>query len=243
MKFYGHFLFAPDWGRMVASGMEIQPIGVMRTCFEEKFATPRQPSLCPSAWGKLYFHEEFRSEEFLRGMEGFSHVWVLFGFHETSDQEWSPTVRPPRLGGNQRVGVFASRSTFRPNGLGLSLCRIESIENTAEGSVLHVGGVDLIDGTPVYDLKPYLAYAESIPDAQCGYAAEAPRLLPVEIADSAAKAFEGLAARDQAIIREALSQDPRPATHDDPERVYGARLCGVNVRFRVGSNVRIVEIS
>lgn len=243
MKFCGHFLFARGGERMIACGMKIQPIGIMRTCFGEKFATPRQPGLCPSAWGRLHFHGAYRGEEFLRGIEGFSHVWVLFAFHETNDKDWSPTVRPPRLGGNQRVGVFASRSTFRPNGIGLSLCRIESVEAGQDGPVLHLGGVDLIDGTPVYDLKPYLVYAESIPDARCGYANEAPDLLSVEIADTAREAFLALPERDQAIVREALSQDPRPAAHDDPERLYGARLCGVNVRFQVGNTVRVVEIS
>jgi tRNA-Thr(GGU) m(6)t(6)A37 methyltransferase TsaA len=227
----------------LAWGMEIQPIGVMRSCFGEKFATPRQPGLCPSAWGRIHFHEPFRGEEFLRGIEGFSHVWVIFGFHETQDKGWSPTVRPPRLGGNQRVGVWASRSTFRPNGLGLSLCRIEGVESSAEGPVLLLGGVDCIDGTPVYDLKPYLAYAESVPDARCGYALDAPPAMPVSVADAAGEDFAKLSARDQSIIREALAQDPRPAVHDDGARVYGARLCGVNVRFCVDGQVTILEIA
>ena len=222
--------------------MEIEAIGVMRTCFGEKFAVPRQPGLCPSAWGRVHFHEGYRGEDFLRGIEGFSHVWVIFGFHETSEQAWSPTVRPPRLGGNQRVGVFASRSTFRPNGLGLSLCRIEEVAMSPDGPVLRLGGVDLIDGTPVYDLKPYLAYAEAIPDARCGYAADAPASLSVVIDATAERAFAALPVRDQAIIREALALDPRPAAHDDPERIYGTRLCGVNVRFQVGEEVRVVEV-
>ena len=221
-------------------GMKIDPIGVMRSCFEEKFATPRQPGLCPSAWGRLEFHDGYRGEEFLRGIDGFSHVWVIFGFHETQEQPWSPTVRPPRLGGNTRVGVFASRSTFRPNGLGLSLCRVEGI--SAEGPVLLLGGVDLIDGTPVYDVKPYLVYAESVPEASSGYAADTPVTLTVEVEAGAAEKFAAMSPRDQAIVREALAQDPRPAAHDDPDRVYGARLCGVNVRFRVGEVVRIVAI-
>lgn len=220
--------------------MEIEPIGVMRTCFGEKFATPRQPGLCPSAWGRLEFHEAYRGEDFLRGIEGFSHVWVIFGFHETQGQSWSPTVRPPRLGGNVRVGVFASRSTFRPNGLGLSLCRVEGVEE--EGTVLLLAGVDLIDGTPVYDVKPYLAYAEAVPEACCGYAVEAPVMRNVEVEASVAAAFASLSVRDQLIMREALAQDPRPAAHDDPLRVYGAKLCGVNVRFCVGDVVRIVAI-
>ena len=222
--------------------MEIEPIGVMRTCFGEKFATPRQPGLCPSAWGRIEFHEPYRSEEFLRGVDGFSHLWILFGFHQTADQAWSPTVRPPRLGGNQRVGVFASRSTFRPNGLGLSLCRFEGMDQSACGPILLLGGVDLVDGTPVYDIKPYLAYAESIPHACSGYAADAPASLEVIITPEAQFDFAALPIRDQAIIKEALSQNPRPAVHHDATRLYGAKICGMNVRFRVDDVVTVHQL-
>ena len=221
----------------------MEPIGIVRSCFGEKFAVPRQPGLCPSAWGRVVFHPRYRGEEFLRGIEGFSHVWVIFGFHQTSEKEWSPTVRPPRLGGNQRVGVFASRSTFRPNGLGLSLCRMEGVESGEDGPVLLLGGVDLVNGTPVYDIKPYLSYAESIPDAVCGFAAEAPDRLPVQVDDDAAGAFASMPERDRRIVCEALSFDPRPPAHDDPERLYGVLLCGKNIRFRVGETVVICEIS
>jgi len=223
--------------------VEIEPIGIMRTCFGEKFAVPRQPGLCPSAWGRLIFEPRYRGEEFLRGMEGFSHLWVIFGFHQTLDQEWSPTVRPPRLGGNQRVGVFASRSTFRPNGLGLSLCRLEGIDFTAEGPQLLLGGVDLVDGTPIYDIKPYLSYCESPRDAICGYAGEAPPALAVSVHPQAKDVLERLPARDQRIILECLALDPRPAAHDDPLREYGVVICGMNVRFQVGDTVTIREIS
>lgn len=222
--------------------MNIEPIGVLRSCFGEKFAVPRQPGLCPSAWGRLHFHAPYCGDDFLRGWEGFSHAWLIFGFHQTQERAWSPTVRPPRLGGNERVGVFASRSTHRPNGLGLSLCRIEGIAAGERGPILLLGGVDLIDGTPVFDVKPYLAYAEAIPDARCGYAAEAPALREVVVTDQALSRFQQLAPRDQAVVREALALDPRPATHDDPQRIYGAKMCGVNVRFRVGQVVEICEI-
>lgn len=221
--------------------MLLEPIGIVRSCFGGKFGVPRQPGLCPSAWGELVFHEPYRSPEAIRGIEGFSHVWLIFGFHETVGQGWKPTVRPPRLGGNQRVGVFASRSTFRPNGLGLSLVRLEGIGET--GALL-LGGLDLLDGTPVYDVKPYLPYAESIPDASSGFAAaEIPRLR-VEIADSAAAAFENLPERARNVIREALALDPRPAVRsDEPGRVFGALLCGKNVRFQIENGTcRIVEI-
>jgi len=220
--------------------MTLNPIGIVRSCFGEKFATPRQPGLCPSAWGRLEFHEEFRSPEALRGLAEFSHVWLIFGFHQTVDQGWHPTVRPPRLGGNERVGVFASRSTFRPNGLGLSLVRLKRIEDT----VLHLTGLDLVDRTPVYDVKPYLPYAEAIAHADAGFAsAEIPRL-SVEVSAQAAADFEQLPARSGAVVREALSLDPRPATHrDEPEKIFGAALCGYNFRFTIDAGIcRILEI-
>lgn len=211
--------------------MEITPIGRVRSCFGEKFAVPRQPGLCPSAWGELVFDPEFRSEDAVRGLEGFSHVWLIFHFHQTADRGWSPTVRPPRLGGNQRVGVFASRSTFRPNGMGLSLVRLEAVDFEHEdGPVLKLGGVDLVDGTPVFDVKPYLPYAEALVDAVGGYAGEAPERLKIEGVDLMGELSE----RDQRVIMEALSQDPRPAgAREEPGRPHGVLICGVNVRFQV----------
>jgi tRNA-Thr(GGU) m(6)t(6)A37 methyltransferase TsaA len=225
--------------------MTLDPIGVVHTCFGGKFGIPRQPGLCPSAWGRLIFHEACRSPEAIRGIDGFSHLWLIFGFHETADQGWNPTVRPPRLGGNRRVGVFASRSTFRPNGLGLSLVRLEGIDTTAaDAPVLLLGGVDLLDGTPVYDIKPYLPYAESIPDAAVGFAGDEIPRLKIEVDDGAARAFASLPQRSQAVIREALALDPRPAVQtDDPHRVFGAMLCGRNVRFTITDGVcRILAI-
>lgn len=218
--------------------MEIEPIGILRTCFGGKFGVPRQPGLCPSAWGVLEFTEKYRSLEAVRGLGGFSHVWLIFGFHETAEQGWHPTVRPPRLGGNERVGVFASRSTFRPNGLGLSLVKLDRVELVArDGSqppLIHVSGVDLIDGTPIYDVKPYLAYAESVPDASCGYASEEIPRLRVEIEPTALADFEGLDVRSQQVIREVLSLDARPAASPKAaDKIYGAELCGRNVCFRV----------
>lgn len=225
--------------------MHLDPIGTIRSCFGGKFGVPRQPGLCPSAWGELIFHDTYRSPEAIRGIEGFSRLWLIFGFHETVDQGWKPTVRPPRLGGNERVGVFASRSTFRPNGLGLSLVRLEGVDTTAKhGPVLLLGGLDLLDGTPVYDIKPYLPYAESIPDATEGFARDEIPRLTVEVADGAMEEFSSLPDRAQALIREALSLDPRPAVRtEDPGRIFGANLCGRNVRFTVNSGVcRILEL-
>ena len=226
--------------------MTLEPIGKVHTCFEGKFGVPRQPGLCPSAWGRLVFHETYRSPEAIRGIEGFSHLWLIFGFHETIGQGWKPTVRPPRLGGNQRVGVFASRSTFRPNGLGLSLVKLEGIDTTArDAPALLLGGVDLLDGTPIYDIKPYLPYAESIPDAAAGFAREPIPRLRIEIAKEAEEEFAKLTDRARAVIREALALDPRPAVRaEDSERVFGARLCGKDVRFSVKNDVCTVrEIS
>ena len=225
--------------------MEIQPIGVVRSCFGEKFAVPRQPGLCPDAWGELVFEPVFRSPEAVRGLDGFSHVWLIFGFHQTADQGWQPTVRPPRLGGNRRVGVFASRSTFRPNGLGLSLVRLEGIDtDRADGPVLKLGGLDLVDGTPVFDVKPYLPYAEALPEALGGYAGEAPPEIEVTVAPDVRAAFDRLPERARRVIAAVLALDPRPAVRtDDEERVFGAALCGHNVRFRIaGDRCEIVSL-
>jgi tRNA-Thr(GGU) m(6)t(6)A37 methyltransferase TsaA len=220
------------------------PIGVIRSCFGGKFGVPRQPGLCPSAWGSLEFLPGFGSPESVRGLEGFSHVWLIFVFHETADAGWHPTVRPPRLGGNRRVGVFASRSTFRPNPLGLSLVRLEAVDLTAGTPVLRLGGLDLIDGTPVFDVKPYLPYAEALPDAKGGFAETPPARLPVEVDPAVQPAFDALPDRARALIREALSLDPRPATRaDDAGRVFGAPLCGKDVRFVIRDGIcRIVGI-
>ena len=210
--------------------MTIEPVGWVRTCFGEKFGVPRQPGLCPSAWGRLGFAPAFQSAESVRGLEGFSHVWLVFGFHLTSDRGWHPTVRPPRLGGNERVGVFASRSTFRPNGLGLSLVKLERVEMTQEGPVLHLGGVDLVDGTPIYDVKPFLPYAEAIHGASGGYAEESPERMEV----TGEELLDGMEERDVRVVREALSLDPRPpAGRSEADREYGVLMCGKNVRFKI----------
>jgi tRNA-Thr(GGU) m(6)t(6)A37 methyltransferase TsaA len=224
--------------------MEIVPVGIVRSCFGGKFAVPRQPGLCPDAWGELVFDEAFRSPEAVRGLEGFSHVWLIFGFHETAAKGWQPTVRPPRLGGNRRVGVFASRSTFRPNGLGLSLVRLEEIDHQrADGPVLKLGGLDLLDGTPVFDVKPYLPYAEALPDAAGGFAGDAPARMEVVVTDLAKAAFERLSARSRNVIASALALDPRPAVQASAaDRVFGAGLCGHNVRFRI-SGIRCEILS
>lgn len=216
----------------------LTPIGIVRTCFGGKFGAPRQPGLCPSAWGRLILDKPFRNPEVFRGIEEFSHVWLIWHFHQTADRGWSPTVRPPRLGGNKRVGVFASRSTHRPNALGLTLAALEGIETQSPCSpILLLGGIDLIDGTPVYDIKPYLAYAESQSEAHAGYANKVIPRMNVHVRPEAASTFATLAPRSQSLIREALSLDPRPATHhsgkSETTANYGSYLCGYNIRFQI----------
>lgn len=219
--------------------MEIRPIGHVRSCFGSKFAVPRQPGLCPDAWGELHFETEFRQVDALRGIGGFSHLWLIFGFHLTAAAGWRPTVRPPRLGGNERVGVFATRSTFRPNPLGLSLVKLEAV---LDGPVLLLAGVDLVDGTPVFDIKPYLPYAESPASATGGFAGGAPPRLEVVAGDGSG--FDRLPERSKRVISQALSLDPRPpAGRDEPGRVHGAGLCGHEVKFRVEEGVcRILSV-
>lgn len=206
------------------------PVAVIRTCFDEKFGVPRQPGLVPAARGRIVFEPAYRNADTLRGLEGFSHLWVIFHFDRA--EGWSPTVRPPRLGGNTRVGVFASRSPFRPNPIGLSVVRIEGVDtDTPEGPVVRVSGVDLVDGTPILDLKPYVPYSDALPEARGGFAPEAPGArLPVDFAPGvrAALGDEAFAA----LVEETLSLDPRPAFHEDG-REYGVSLRGRNIRFRV----------
>lgn len=225
--------------------METEQIGVVRTCYGDKFAVPRQAGLCPDAWGELVFGPCFRSREAVRGLEGFSHVWILFHFHAVAAEGWRPTVRPPRLGGNERVGVFASRSPFRPNGLGLSLARLEGIDfGRPDSPVLRLGGIDLVDGTPVLDVKPYLPWCDAVAGARGGFAAEAPACLAVDVAPEARPRFGQLPDRARALIVQALALDPRPAVQgEDPDRVFGAMLCGHDVRFRIdGGRCRVVGL-
>ena len=214
----------------------MRPVAVIRTPFAEKFGVPRQPGLAPSAKGRIVFEREFRNPDMLRGIEGFSHLWLIFGFHLAKG--WSPTVRPPRLGGNERVGVFASRSPFRPNSLGLSVVKFERVEITGdEGPVIHVSGADLVDGTPVFDIKPYVAYSDAIPDATSGFANTAPEVnLTVGFEPGVRETLEKKSAGLSRLAEEVLAADPRPAFHDDPGREYGVTLSGVNIRFRISQN-------
>ena len=198
--------------------------------FPTKFGLPRQAGLAPSLRSKIVFEPAYRVAEALRGLEDFSHVWLIWGF--SASEGWSPTVRPPRLGGNVRMGVFATRSPFRPNPIGLSSVRLESIEKDGDnGLVLIVSGADLMDGTPIYDIKPYLPGADAHPEATDGFVgANRQQLLAVEIAPSLAAR---LTDSQLATLREILAQDPRPAYHDDPDRVYGLSYAGLDIHFKV----------
>lgn len=214
--------------------MEIKPIAHIYTDFPEKFGIPRQSGLAKSLRGRIVFEPEYRNPDALRGLDGFSHIWLIWEFSANrTTSPWQPVVRPPRLGGNSFMGVFATRSPFRPNPLGLSCVKVDSIElSTPDAPVINVLGADLMDGTPIYDIKPYIRYADSRPEAVCGYvdALEERSLkvvFPSEVSDRIA---------DKTIIpslMETLRLDPRPSYHNDPDRVYGLSFSGYNVRFKV----------
>ena len=223
--------------------MELEVIARIRNDFPTKFGLPRQAGLAPSLRSKIVFEPAYRVPEALRGLEGFSHIWLIWVFSATSgtptrpgsEFHWSPTVRPPRLGGNVRMGVFATRSPFRPNPIGLSSVRLESIEEDgANGRVLIVSGADLMDGTPIYDIKPYLPGVDAHPEAADGFVgAHAQQLLEVELAPELA---ERLSSSQQSALREILAQDPRPAyhaAHPDPKRIYGFTYAGLEIHFTV----------
>lgn len=229
--------------------MEITPIARIHTDFPEKFGIPRQSGLAPALQGRIVFEPAYRNADALRGLENFSHIWLVWEFSAnvrrgaSSDVEWQPTVRPPRLGGNAHLGVFATRSPFRPNPLGLSCVEISAIRpDTPEGPVIYVRGADLMDGTPIYDIKPYIVYADSRPDASCGYVDNlSDRRLEVVYEPHVIDAV-----KDKEIMRsltEVLSLDPRPAYQNDPHREYGLSFAGMNVRFEVmGETLTVVSI-
>lgn len=200
--------------------------------FPTKFGIPRQSGLVESLRATIVFEPEFRSTEALRGLEGYSHLWLIWQFSESVGREWSPTIRPPRLGGNRRMGVFASRSPFRPNPIGLSSVKLEEINlHTPDGPTLVVSGADLMDGTPIYDIKPYLAYVDSHPEATGGFALQSKEgVLSVELEEALASKLD---ARQRQALCDLLAQDPRPAYQHDPDRVYHFEFAGMSVSFTV----------
>ena len=217
--------------------MELKTVAVFRAPLPEKFGIPRQAGLAGSLRGTVVLEPPYRSPDALRGLDGFDWVWLLWGFHlNREDVPDGLTVRPPRLGGNERVGVFASRSPYRPNPLGLSSVRIESID--LEKGEIHVLGADLADGTPIYDIKPYVEYADSHPGARSGFVDDHEwKPLEVRLPKSV---FQALSADSVDGLLEILSQDPRPSYQDDPKRIYGLLYEGRNVRFRVSDGVLTV---
>ena len=215
-----------------------RPSARIRTDFPEKFGIPRQSGLADTR-GKIVFEERYRSPEAVRGIEQFSHLWLLWEFSEAVREEFSPTVRPPRLGGNERMGVFATRSPFRPNPIGLSCVKLERVEISGEcGPVLYVTGADMMDNTPIFDIKPYLPYVEAHPEADGGFAAEKMDYrLEVSFSEECRREFTP---EELSVLREVLSQDPRPSYQDDPERVYGMAYAGRELKFRVESRTLTV---
>lgn len=207
-------------------------IAKIHTEFPTKFGIPRQSGIIELLQGTIVFEPEYRNPEAVRGLEEFSHLWLIWEFSEAVRDTWSPTVRPPRLGGNVRKGVFATRSPFRPNPIGLSSVRLEKIEMDPKlGPVLHVSGADLMDGTPIYDIKPYIAYTDSHPDAVSGFASKpAEYLLEVTIPE---KLLEKIPETQRESLISVLAHDPRPQYQDDPERVYGMAFGGLDINFKV----------
>ena len=220
--------------------MLISPIAYIHTEFSEKFGVPRQSGLAGSLRGTVVFEPEYRNPDAVRGLDGFSHLWLIWGFSANRHDDWQPTVRPPRMGGNERMGVFATRSPYRPNQLGLSCVEIESIDmDCPDAPRIYVRGADLMDGTPIYDIKPYIRYADSYPDAVCGYVdALQERSLKVEMSDEIASLLKEDKLLDA--LKETLSLDPRPSYHNDPAREYGLSFSGYNVRFKVVDGVLTV---
>lgn len=210
----------------------IKVIAKMKSDFSDKFGIPRQSGLVDELSSTIIFEPEYRNPDALRGLEDFSHLWIIWQFSKAVREGWSPTVRPPRLGGNTRMGVFATRSPFRPNEIGLSSVRILGIEQTAQyGTVIHVAGADLMDETPIFDIKPYIPYCDSHPDASGGFTASADDfLLDVIVAPELLKAVPD--AKQDALIG-VLSHDPRPSYQEDPDRVYGLTFADLNIRFTV----------
>ena len=214
-----------------------QAIGVLRSPFREKFGIPRQPGLVPEAESTLVLYPPFNTEECLRGLEEFSHLWLSFIFHATAEQGWQASVRPPRLGGNETRGVFATRSMFRPNPIGLSVVELLEVMDGEKGKILRLRGADVLDGTPILDIKPYIPYADALPQARGGFAPEKPATLTVQWSERAENDANSLTVTEnlRALIDAVLAQDPRPAyrQQQNDTHEYGVWLENINVRFCV----------
>lgn len=213
-------------------------IARIRNAYDGKFGVPRQSGLVEEVISTIVFEPEYRVAEALRGIEEFSHLWLIWAFDRAEREGWSPTVRPPRLGGNQRIGVFATRSPYRPNAIGLSCVRLLGVEKGKDGTVMKVAGADLMNGTPIYDIKPYLPYADCRPEATGGFTDRtAKRTVQVYIPDEVAGEMNQ---EDREALKAVLREDPRPAYQDDPERIYAFEFGGKHVEFRVEKDLLIV---
>ncbi|MBE6991081.1 MAG: tRNA (N6-threonylcarbamoyladenosine(37)-N6)-methyltransferase TrmO [Ruminococcaceae bacterium] len=219
--------------------IEITPIAHIHSDFPTKFGIPRQSGIVSDLKSMIVFQQDYRDPEALRGIEGFTHLWLIWQFSKAVRTDWSPTVRPPRLGGNTRIGVFATRSPYRPNSLGLSSVKLEAVEHHDEyGTVLIVSGADLMDGTPIFDIKPYIPYTDSHPDAVGGFASEpAGEKLDVKVSD---EMLSLVPEEKRNGLVSVLALDPRPQYHNDPERVYGFEFAGFEVKFKVSEAVLTV---
>lgn len=236
-RFYGG-AGGPAWERRannMAEEHSIKVIARIQSDFQTKFGIPRQSGLVPELQARIVFEPEFRIPEAVRGLEGFSYIWLIWQFSQSVREGWSPTVRPPRLGGNERRGVFATRSPYRPNALGLSSVRLERVEqDPALGPVLYIAGADLLDGTPIYDIKPYAPYSDAHPDAQGGFTDQvARRRLAV---DCAPELLAAIPEDKRAALLGILAEDPRPAYQHDPQRVYGLTFAGMEIKFTVAED-------
>ena len=222
--------------------VNINIIARMKSDFATKFGIPRQAGLVDTLRSTIVFEPEYRNDEALRGIEDYSHLWIIWQFSEAVRKDWSPTVRPPRLGGNTRMGVFATRSPFRPNNLGLSCVKLLGVEHTKEyGTVLHVGGADLMDGTPIFDIKPYIPYADAHPEAVGGFTDSADQFL-LEV-NFPADLLQRLPTDKQQAAIDVLSHDPRPSYQKDPDRIYGLNFGGFDIRFKVeNNNLTVTEV-
>ena len=216
----------------------MHPIAHIETCFPTKFGIPRQAGIVNTP-GRIVFEPPFRVAEAVRGLEGFDYIWLLWQFSEAVRTDWSPTVRPPRLGGNERMGVFATRSPFRPNPIGLSSVKLISVEQDSQlGPLLYISGADLMDGTPIYDIKPYLPYTDSHPEARSGFATRpADQLLQV---DCPSALLDKLPDNLRQPLLDLLAHDPRPQYQHDPSRIYGMAFAGCDIHFRVNGNILLV---
>ena len=226
----------------MAQTAQVNIIARIRSDFSTKFGIPRQSGLVEELEAAVVFEPEYRNPDALRGLEGFSHLWLIWEFSQARRESWSPTVRPPRLGGNRRLGVFATRSPFRPNPIGLSCVRLLGVDlHTPEGPVIRVAGADLMDGTPIYDIKPYMPYADCKPQAVGGFAS-VPKEASLEV-DCPAELLTLVPEGKRAALLGVLAQDPRPQYQDDPERVYGMAFGGLEVRFRVaGDRLTVCQV-